>query len=340
MMATATLRYIMRDPSTQFHKRGVAQPGSAPPWGGGGRRFKSSRPDQYRCSCSLSPVFGFVSPSAMMKSYLWVADPRASRHSRASGNPGFEWYRALGARFSKANCGWLRPCTLGDFSLLVQREVTKRKHARVAHRPKCGRFPATHPGRADPRRARSAARKSTGLPRILRLTLAKPGARQLVGRIIRGSTRTGARLKAPGFTAALGSQHGIFNPPQTLTWSIYRPLTPPKGIPMPRIELGCSPPRMARPSIAAGIGGFARLVFEPEARFPAPGELGRAPMPARSVREISRHPGRVSFGYFSLHEQRQFRRERNWTRFSAPRRGPRQGWRGSKVTRPRCGNRN
>ncbi len=27
-------------------KRGVAQPGSAPEWGSGGRRFKSSRPDQ------------------------------------------------------------------------------------------------------------------------------------------------------------------------------------------------------------------------------------------------------------------------------------------------------
>jgi hypothetical protein len=26
----------------------------------------------------------------------------------------------------KHNCGWLRPCTLGDFSLLVQRKVTKR----------------------------------------------------------------------------------------------------------------------------------------------------------------------------------------------------------------------
>ena len=30
-----------------FIHRGVAQPGSAPPWGGGGRRFKSSRPDQF-----------------------------------------------------------------------------------------------------------------------------------------------------------------------------------------------------------------------------------------------------------------------------------------------------
>ena len=28
-----------------FYGRGVAQPGSAPEWGSGGRRFKSSRPD-------------------------------------------------------------------------------------------------------------------------------------------------------------------------------------------------------------------------------------------------------------------------------------------------------
>ena len=49
MMAAAYLPYIMRDPSTQTYRRGVAQPGSAPPWGGGGRRFKSSRPDQHPC---------------------------------------------------------------------------------------------------------------------------------------------------------------------------------------------------------------------------------------------------------------------------------------------------
>src|SRR5690606_12278599 len=30
-----------------FECRGVAQPGSAPAWGAGGRRFKSSRPDQF-----------------------------------------------------------------------------------------------------------------------------------------------------------------------------------------------------------------------------------------------------------------------------------------------------
>src|SRR5258705_13509050 len=28
-------------------RRGVAQPGSAPAWGAGGRRFKSSRPDHF-----------------------------------------------------------------------------------------------------------------------------------------------------------------------------------------------------------------------------------------------------------------------------------------------------
>jgi hypothetical protein len=27
----------------------------------------------------------------------------------------------------KANCGWLRPCTLGRFSLFAQRKATKRK---------------------------------------------------------------------------------------------------------------------------------------------------------------------------------------------------------------------
>src|SRR3989304_8622067 len=34
--------------------------------------------------------------------------------------------RALRA-ISKPNCGWLRPCTLGDFLLLVQEKVTKEK---------------------------------------------------------------------------------------------------------------------------------------------------------------------------------------------------------------------
>ena len=34
--------------NSQFMNRGVAQPGSAPALGAGGRRFKSSRPDYHR----------------------------------------------------------------------------------------------------------------------------------------------------------------------------------------------------------------------------------------------------------------------------------------------------
>ena len=34
--------------TTKQDRRGVAQPGSAPQWGCGGRRFKSSRPDQFK----------------------------------------------------------------------------------------------------------------------------------------------------------------------------------------------------------------------------------------------------------------------------------------------------
>ena len=36
---------ILYDEVLLKSRRGVAQPGSAPAWGAGGRRFKSSRPD-------------------------------------------------------------------------------------------------------------------------------------------------------------------------------------------------------------------------------------------------------------------------------------------------------
>ncbi len=48
-MSNMGMRYPLGVPKN----RGVAQPGSAPPWGGGGRRFKSSRPDQI----PLEPLF-------------------------------------------------------------------------------------------------------------------------------------------------------------------------------------------------------------------------------------------------------------------------------------------
>ena len=40
----------------QNDRRGVAQPGSAPQWGCGGRGFKSLRPDQYIRSVSSSAL--------------------------------------------------------------------------------------------------------------------------------------------------------------------------------------------------------------------------------------------------------------------------------------------
>jgi hypothetical protein len=54
------LGYDVRPPGAvnglrHFLHRGVAQPGSAPPWGGGGRRFKSSRPDQFLIFSRLHP---------------------------------------------------------------------------------------------------------------------------------------------------------------------------------------------------------------------------------------------------------------------------------------------
>ena len=75
MMSAAYLRYIMRDPSTQTYKRGVAQPGSAPPWGGGGRRFKSSRPDHSNDLCM---------PSLARLMCLRLAPDRASMHGRSA----------------------------------------------------------------------------------------------------------------------------------------------------------------------------------------------------------------------------------------------------------------
>ena len=44
------------------------------------------------------PLGGFFICVTCGDAYLWVADPQNFRHSRESGNPGCEWYRALGAR--------------------------------------------------------------------------------------------------------------------------------------------------------------------------------------------------------------------------------------------------
>lgn len=43
-------------PTMRSLLRGVAQPGSAPEWGSGGRRFKSSRPDQFLYSAESQKI--------------------------------------------------------------------------------------------------------------------------------------------------------------------------------------------------------------------------------------------------------------------------------------------
>jgi len=164
----------------------------------------------------------------------------------------------------------------GNFSLLVQREVTKRKHARVAHRPNTGRCPAL---------------------------LAKPGARQLVGRIIRGSTRTGARLKAPGFAAVLGSRHGFFNPPQSLTRSLFNPLATLKRIPHQRLRWVAHLP-VWRARASQPVPESSRAPCSSPRRVVRARRVGVRAGTGEKRRGYSRHPGCVSFGYFSLHKQR------------------------------------
>src|SRR3990167_7290527 len=105
--------------------------------------------------------------------------------------------RALRA-ISKANCGWLRPCTLGDFLLLVQEKVTKEKDTRPLRRAHRARVP-TRPaaaGRSPTRLAlNNAPRAQTRARAPLRL-------------------RCGARLAPTGMGAnhLRPSRGGVFKP--------------------------------------------------------------------------------------------------------------------------------
>jgi len=92
-----------------------------------------------------------------------------------AGIQGVNGSRALRA-ISKANCGWLRPCTLGGFLLFGQKKATKEKAARSA--------------------------------RKLLAFLAPPGARKLAGRTQRASGSISARLETPGGAAVLGARYG------------------------------------------------------------------------------------------------------------------------------------
>ena len=62
-------------------KRGVAQPGSAPQWGCGGRRFKSSRPDQINKQnyCFNSLLINFLNENLNRKevhNFAWTPTRR------------------------------------------------------------------------------------------------------------------------------------------------------------------------------------------------------------------------------------------------------------------------
>ena len=82
------------------------------------------------------------------------------------------------AAMLKANCGWLRPCTLGDFLLLVQEKVTKEKDT---------------PERATP----SSVPRPTGHSPTRRAHTTRLGLKH------------GARLTTPGEAVVLGTCYGV-----------------------------------------------------------------------------------------------------------------------------------
>jgi hypothetical protein len=179
------------------------------------------------------------------------------------------------------------------FLCLSKEKSPKERTPRVAHRAYTARFPFA-PGRADPRRARLAARKSTGLPRILRLTLAKPGAR-LTRRP--HTTRLGLDQKARDYPRLRCGARLATRGPKNQTVAGFC------SIPVWRARASQPVPELSRtPCRARGA-------------FPSARRVGVRAGTGEKRRGWSRHPGALSFGYFSLREQR-------------------------KVPRPRCENRN
>jgi hypothetical protein len=170
--------------------------------------------------------------------------------------------------YSKPNCGWLRPCTLGRFSLLAQRKATKRKGTPWS-------APANTAGSLAPR-----------LPQGVRIRrIPAPDAHARASR---------PRLCGPVLRlhASLGLTKG----------GLKTPL---------RIGLRWVAPTPVEAIRAPSKAGSLREIFDrARGALCAPGELGERPAEARRAgyRErcmrAAKRPGRVSFGSFSLHEQR------------------------------------
>ena len=167
--------------------------------------------------------------------------------------------------------------------MLVQEKGTKEKDTRSLRRPHTGRYPVRTQG-APIWRARSAAWKSTGLPRLLRLTLARSGARLTrraqntrlgLDQEARENPRSrcGARLAPTGMGAAhlRPSFGGVFKTPY--------------GAPEPRKALGERPQGRRQ--------GCLRLPRRD--RMSRRGSAG--PKAAEAMGSL-RHPGRAFFGFF------------------------------------------
>jgi hypothetical protein len=262
MMSAAYLRYIMRDPSTQTYKRGVAQPGSAPPWGGGGRRFKSSRPDQHPCrgvripslSSSMTPVVrrlrvepsrpdqsgyscapflapGYVSPAAMhtcgwlTHENLVVCAPRTMKKLIAGGSAPAPWVSFL------CSC----------------KEKKPKESTPPGLRPPTTRVPSR-------RVCLRGCAYGASLRRMRTLAIPRSPLRA------HASASLGARL----------DQGGIEN---TFAY---------------RFEVGCTNPRSARRVPQPHRGLLSETVFEPEARGSAPGELVERPVGRGTEGDVAR----------------------------------------------------
>ena len=174
-----------------------------------------------------------------------------------------------GSRASRATqkpiCGWLRPCTLGDFLLLVQEKVTKEKDTRSLRRAQYARFPVLL-ARSG---ARLTRRSLDNAPRAR-----SEGSRQpLIA--LRCSARSDGVLKTPTLAIPAGGlERQVFSGPRSA-----------RRVPQPQ------------------RGFSSETVFEPETRSVRPASW-RAPGGARNGGSSRALRGVFSFGDFSLDKQR------------------------------------
>jgi hypothetical protein len=150
----------VRFPSPAFLPRGVAQSGSAPGWGPGGRRFKSCLPDQQKAR-----VYG---PSVCFGSYqrrrwgpIWgpmLPDNTAARRPRESGGAD-----AAGPSRKASETRGLSPCPEGFWPCNLAAVKTKMAtRGRCGHRRRAGK-PLTHKVAVAKDAARAAACRGADL---------------------------------------------------------------------------------------------------------------------------------------------------------------------------------